>query len=263
MTHDETTPTSEAPLPEGDALAAGPERAPEPRDKPLSYLWREWLKPLLLVLLVMGSLRSAVADWNDVPTGSMKPTIIEGDRIFVNKAAYDLRVPFTLKRLAWWGEPEQGDIVVLFSPEDRKRLVKRVVALPGDEIAVRGGRLHINQEPIPYGPIDPGEIEVLEPGEQATYSFANEGIGGEAGHSIMLAPGRTQHDDYGPVLVPEGSFFVMGDNRKRSRDSRVFGFVERRLIVGRARRVVLSLDFEDKYLFLPKPRWDRFFHRLL
>ena len=92
-------------------------------------LWREWVKPLLLIGLVMFSFRSAVADWNDVPTGSMKPTILEGDRIFINKLAYDLKFPFTRWRLAQWKDPAWGDVVVLLSPEDGKRLVKRVVGL--------------------------------------------------------------------------------------------------------------------------------------
>ena len=74
--------------------------------------WLEWMKPLLVIGLVMFSFRSAVADWNDVPTGSMKPTILEGDRIFINKVAYDLKFPFTTWRLLDWGNPERGDIVV-------------------------------------------------------------------------------------------------------------------------------------------------------
>ncbi len=80
-------------------------------------LWSEWLQPIILVIVIATSFRSAIADWNDVPTGSMKPTILEGDRIFVNKLAYDLRVPYTLLRLASWGHPDRGDIVVLYSPE--------------------------------------------------------------------------------------------------------------------------------------------------
>src|SRR5947209_20355024 len=94
-------------------------------------IWREWVKPLLILLLVLFSVRSAVADWNDVPTGSMKPTIMEGDRIFVNKLAYDLRVPFLDWRLASWADPQRGDVVTFASPADGTRLVKRVVGLPG------------------------------------------------------------------------------------------------------------------------------------
>jgi signal peptidase I len=87
---------------------------------------------------------SAIADWNDVPTGSMNPTILAGDRIFVNKLAYDLRISFTTWRLAHWDNPRRGEIVVFFSPVDGTRLVKRVIGVPGDVIAMNGNRLYIN-----------------------------------------------------------------------------------------------------------------------
>src|SRR5690349_16666429 len=96
--------------------------------------WREWLRPLFVSVLVLGSFRSAVADWNDVPSGSMKPTLLEGDRIFVNRMAYDLRVPFLGWSLVRRADPERGDIVVLWSPVDGRRLVKRAVAIPGDTV---------------------------------------------------------------------------------------------------------------------------------
>jgi signal peptidase I len=114
-----------------------------------SRVWGEWVKPFLMVLIVVGSLRSAVADWNDVPTGSMRPTILEGERIFVNKLAYDLKVPFTRMRLAEWGAPERGDVVVLYSPADGKRLVKRVIGLPGDRLAIYNGNLYLSWKELP------------------------------------------------------------------------------------------------------------------
>src|SRR5512132_1022039 len=94
------------------------------------------IKGFLVILLIVSSMRSALADWNDVPTGSMKPTIQEGDRVVVNKLAYDLKVPFTTIELLKWADPQRGDIVVLFSPQDGTRLVKRVVAVPGDTVAM-------------------------------------------------------------------------------------------------------------------------------
>lgn len=83
----------------------------------LVKFWRKDAKPLLIMVLVLFAFRSAIADWNDVPTGSMKPTIIEGDRVLVNKVAYDLKVPFTTVRLLQWGDPKRGEIVVFFSPK--------------------------------------------------------------------------------------------------------------------------------------------------
>ena len=94
------------------------------------YWWRKEIRWWLVIGLVVFSIRSALADWSDVPTGSMKPTILEGDRVFVNKLAYDLKVPFTTCRIAQWSNPQRGDIVVFFSPRDGQRLVKRVVGLP-------------------------------------------------------------------------------------------------------------------------------------
>src|ERR1700685_1364309 len=119
----------------------------------LGRFWRETAKPIGILVLVMTALRSAVADWNDVPTGSMNPTIIEGDRVFVNKLAYDLKVPFTTWHLAQWSNPKRGDIVVFFSPVDGIRLVKRVVGLPGDRIELANDRLLINGRPSEYDPL--------------------------------------------------------------------------------------------------------------
>src|SRR3989449_10467055 len=107
----------------------------------------------ILMLLVISSLRSALADWNDVPTGSMKPTIEEGDRVVVNKLAYDLKIPFTMIEVAKWGDPKRGDIVVLFSPVDGVRLVKRVVAVPGDRIEMRENQLFVNGRAASWKPV--------------------------------------------------------------------------------------------------------------
>src|ERR1051325_485227 len=95
------------------------------------HWWHKEIRPLLILLFIGFSIRSSLADWNDVPTGSMKPTILEGDRVLVNKLAYDLKVPFTTWHIAEWSNPQRGDIVVFFSPHDGKRLVKRDV--PGGE----------------------------------------------------------------------------------------------------------------------------------
>ena len=112
-------------------------RIPKRCQRAAKYLWREWIKPLGLAAIILFPLRSAVADWNWVPSGSMKPTILEGDLVFVNKLAYDLKVPFTLWRMARWDNPQRGDIVVFFSPKDGVRLVKRVIAVPGDVVEIR------------------------------------------------------------------------------------------------------------------------------
>lgn len=224
--------------------------------KPRAYrFWREWLRPILVVIVIATSFRSAIADWNDVPTGSMKPTILEGDRIFVNKLAYDLRVPYTLLRLASWGHPDRGDIVVLYSPEDQARLVKRVVGLPGDTVAMTGNRLIVNGLPLPYQLDKPSRSIINEtfPGRFVVLENLGEVI-----HPVMLTPGTPSTSDFDTVRVPESQYFVMGDNRDRSLDSRHFGFVERRAIVGHATAVAASVNPDRGF----RPRWKRFFTTL-
>jgi signal peptidase I len=218
--------------------------------------WLDWLKPILLVAGVILPFRSVIADWNVVPTGSMKPTIVEGDRILVDKLAYDLRVPFTLVRLARFGDPQRGDVVVLFAPDTDTRLVKRVVGVPGDRIALRDGTLIVNGEAMHYNPAAPSDYEALDALEQASHQFALEQLG-ETGHPIMLWRSAAQRS-FGPVRVPAGHYFVMGDNRDNSRDSRSFGFVERAQIVGRATHVLVSLNPDHYYL----PRPERFYRPL-
>ncbi len=216
-------------------------------------LWGEWLKPLLVIGLVMFSFRSAVADWNDVPTGSMKPTILEGDRIFINKVAYDLKFPFTRYRLAQWKDPSWGDVVVLRSPEDGKRLVKRVVGLPGDVIEIRRNHLYRNGEPAVYRMLKDDFDGYLD--MEPMPALYTEDVDGRE-HPIMIL-GSGLHPP-GPFYVPAGKFFVMGDNRNNSRDSRYFGPVERSAILGQATAVALSLDREHFY----QPRWVRFFSKM-
>ncbi|MBM4116895.1 signal peptidase I [bacterium] len=204
---------------------------------------REWLLPFAVMALILGSVRSSVADWNDVPSGSMRPTIFEGERIAVNRLAYDLKLPFTGLRLARWATPERGDIVILHSPVDGKRLVKRVVGLPGDQLAMQGGRLVINGQPLVYTAL--------------SADCWQEQLGGRV-HRIRRDEGRPHLRDGGPLRVPAGHYFVMGDNRDNSADSRVFGCVAQDAIMGEVKAVVGSLDPQRHWL----PRWERWFKRL-
>src|ERR1700689_2099236 len=166
----------------------------------LRIFWREWILPAVITIAVLAPLRSAVADWNDVPTGSMIPTILVGDRIFINKLAYDLKVPFTTWQVAKWADPQRGDIVVFPSPADGIRLVKRIVGVPGDRIELRDDHLIINGEPASYALVDNSVPSAL---------VLNETVSGKA-HSLMIQPQQSAMRAFGPVRVPPGSYFIMG-----------------------------------------------------
>jgi signal peptidase I len=223
----------------------------------LHRFWKEWRITFLFVVFVVIPVKSSLADWNWVPTGSMNPTILEGDLIYVNKVAYDLRFPLTNYRLARWSDPERGDIVICFSPDDGTRLVKRVIGLPGETVEMRGSTLLLNGEPVGYTRVDPRDAEKLPGKVRGRCVLATEELDGSP-HAVMSVPSVAAVRDFGPVTVPQGSYFVMGDNRDNSRDSRFFGFVERESIVGQARRVIGSFDITDKY----QPRFKRFLSSL-
>jgi len=207
------------------------------------------IRVFLAMLLVVSSLRSALADWNDVPTGSMKPTIEEGDRVVVNKLAYDLKVPFTTIELMKWGDPKRGDIVVLFSPVDGTRLVKRVVGVPGDKIEMRDNQLFVNGKAAQRR-----EIGLEDDSEQGSSMLVEENLAG-VNHEVMFTPQIPAVRSFGPVTVPAGRYFVMGDNRDNSNDSRFIGLIDRQRIVGKATAVAFSFDRSHHFA----PRFDRFF----
>jgi len=218
--------------------------------------FRDWIAPYLVMAVIVIPVRSAIADSNWVPTGSMKPTILEGDLIYVNKLAYDLRVPLTFKRVAKWDDPKPGDIVVFYNREDGMRLVKRVIAAPGDTVEMRNAVLIVNGQPLKYDIID------ATPLRDEIYEDSNPVLAIEHGpsdpHRVMALPSRAAIRNFDAITVPEGHYFMMGDSRDNSRDSRYFGLVDRGQIVGRAERVLVSLDINRHY----GPRFERFFEAL-
>ena len=220
-------------------------------------IWQEWGVVALVIVFVVVPVKSSLADWNWVPTGSMNPTILEGDLIYVNKIAYDLRVPLTLHRLASWSEPQRGDVVVCLSPEDGTRLVKRVVGKPGDTVQMSRNVLFLNGRPLVYREMGRDCLVHLPGAAAATGVLALEDLDRTL-HPVVRVPGLQAMRSFGPVTLPQGYYFVLGDNRDLSRDSRYFGLVPRASILGRARAVVLSFDITDKY----QPRIDRFLTRL-
>ncbi len=222
----------------------------------VTRLCKGWGCSFVLALLIATSIKSVIADWNDIPSGSMEPTVLIGDRVFINKLAYDLKIPYTTVHLAKWGNPGVGDIVVFYSPENGRRLIKRVVGGPGDVISMHRNRLYLNEHVIQYDALRPDIVKQLEADKRAEHHFYRENLTGRE-HGIMVSLVRSSIDTFGPLIVPEGKYFLMGNNRDNSTDSRFFGYVDRERIVGRATRVVISR--EGSFLH---PRWDRFFREL-
>ena len=204
---------------------------------------------LLLFVSLMLVFRSAVADWNDVPTGSMKPTIVEGDRILVNKMAYDLKLPFSQYSLIKFSDPLPNDIIIFESKVADKRLVKRVIGVPGDTVSMHKNQLFINQHTASYKHI----------AGDANFTLSEESIAGNR-HLIrtQVMPGHNSTyplESFKPVTIPTGYYLVMGDNRDNSADSRAIGLIPRTEIIGKSSTVVFSLDYQNYLL----PRTERFF----
>jgi signal peptidase I len=212
----------------------------------LGQLWRD-NRGLAVFMLLMFGFRSAWADWVVVPTGSMNPTIVEGDRLLVDKHVYGFRIPFTLLHLSAGTNPQRGEIVVFDSPRDGTSLVKRLIAVPGDTVEMHGEELMVNGIAATYQPGDERTIAVLLESTRRAHPIPLRESGLGVDHDILLLPAREQEQNLGPVSVPAGQYFVLGDNRDNSADSRYIGFVPRRNIVGRASRIVVSLDPEHYY----------------
>lgn len=192
--------------------------------------------------------RTSVADWNTVPTGSMKPTIIEGDRIWVNKIAYDLNIPFTHVSLKHFDDPKRGEIIIFDSATANKRLVKRVIGLPGDTVRMENNVIFLNGKALDYKIIkqDQNKIIVQEKSNNSA-------------HNIRLTLGLTNRaSNFNSLTIPEKYYLVLGDNRNNSADSRYIGLIPRKEIIGRAKHVVMSLNYDNYYL----PRTSRFLHKL-
>jgi signal peptidase I len=188
---------------------------------PLLRRFRRDFAGLLAASAVTFAARASFADHYEVPSGSMEPTVDVGDQVCVEKVAYGLRVPLSNWYAIHAAGPSRGDVVVLSSPTDNQVLLKRIVAVPGDVVAVSSGRVSIDGVPARVEERDGGLVEHL---------------GGRA-HAIDTTVGGGP--EFGPTLVPDGKYLVLGDNRGNSRDGRSFGWVDRDAILGRALAVCL------------------------
>jgi signal peptidase I len=242
------------------------ETAPEAETKPKAeaphrsfsaWLW-DWAKSIVIALVVWMILRTFLIEAFRIPSGSMENTLLVGDFLFVNKALYGAEVPFTGKHLPAIREPKRGDILVFDSVEEDIKVVKRLIGMPGDTLSMEGGDLYVNGKKVdePYAvKSDPGKSE--EPIQRAKMRQW------QSHYLINRDPATYQPDlhDWGPIVVPRDSFFMMGDNRDQSYDGRYWGFLPRQNVRGTPLIVYFSFD-KNSYKPLPwlsAIRWSRLF----
>lgn len=189
---------------------------------------REYAEAFVIAIVLALFVRTFVVQAFKIPSGSMIPTLLIGDHILVNKFTYGIKLPLTDVVILPLGRPDRGDVIVFRYPQDEtKDFIKRVVGLPGDKVEMHAQQVYVNDRPLPES------YAVHLDGDQPSRS-------GE------------ERDDYGPVTVPPDSYFVMGDNRDHSLDSRYWGFVKRSKIKGRAFLIYWSWDGQEKWV-----RWER------
>jgi len=215
---------------------------------------KSWFKDnrsFILFMCCFGFFRLAVADWNPIPSGSMRPTLLEGDVVLVNRLAYDFKLPLTNVVVAQLGEPQRGDVVTFISPKDGVRLIKRLVAVPGDVVEMRNEVFYLNGVASEYLTL----VTVTEPLDGGLTTPAIQARERVAGHerAVQVLPELNALRSFGPVQVPQGQYFFLGDNRYNSADSRFIGMVPRYLLIGRAHRVLVSANILGNWL----PRWNR------
>jgi len=230
---------------------SGAEPRKESRKK--KGILREYAEAIIFAIVVASILRIFVVQAFRIPTGSMEDTLLVGDFLLVNKFIYGVRTPDKIPilnihipwvRLPGFKKPERGDIVVFKYPRNPDQdYIKRCVGLPGDTIEIRNKKVYVNGQPFPDPPHVKYSSYTMPPG------LNEPGI---------YPPGAGNRDNYGPVVVPEGHYFMLGDNRDNSLDSRYWGFLPEENIVGEAMIIYFSWDSRVPfYKFYKKIRWSR------
>jgi len=224
---------------------------------------------IVLAVVLALVFRSVITSPYKIPSGSMIPTLKVGDFIFVSKLSYGLKVPFTNKNLIEFKGPKAGDVIVFVEPENNKLdFIKRVVALPGDKLEVKSDVLFINDQAVQRinSQLKPDRDDFRIQQLYSTARIFDETFEGGKAHTVMETSAQVQ--DFGPFTVPERKYFVMGDNRDNSRDSRVWGYLPRENIRGRATYIWLSFDKVNPFVTLgkfkiPSIRFHRFGDKII
>jgi signal peptidase I len=225
---------------------------------------REYSESIGIAVAIALLLRAFVVEAFQIPSGSMIPTLEVGDHIFVAKFSYGLVVPFSNKKILEFREPSRGDVIVFKYPQDPSiDYIKRVVGLPGEKVEVRNNEVFINGKPMAREHV--GAFHDEGPADDHDSELWHETLGTKQ-HETLQEPGRAP-SNFGPLVVPAGNVFVMGDNRDNSSDSRVWGTVDHELIKGKALIVWWSRGTPDDAPWYAKPiawiksiRFRRFFH---
>jgi signal peptidase I len=196
--------------------------------KPKKNVWRENIEAIIIALILALFIRTFIVQAFKIPSGSMMETLLVGDHILVNKFIYGVKIPFLDKTIIPINDPVAGDIIVFKFPKDPKKdFIKRVIGVEGDTVRITDKKVYVN--------------DILQEEAYAAYTDPN-----------IIPSGFSPRDNLGPVTVPEGSLFVMGDNRDNSHDGRFWGFVKLKSVKGKAFMIYWSWNREKFGV-----RWNR------
>jgi signal peptidase I len=220
----------------------------------LGFLW-EWTKIFWISVALFLVLRTFIVEAFKIPSGSMERTLLIGDFLLVNKLAYGAEIPFTHRRLPAFREPQREDVIVFEAPEDAtKTYVKRLVGLPNDTLEMRDGVLFRNSSRIPETYVTHhSDVDRVE----ERFRWQRDYMVPRANASVTYA--HPTRNNWGPLVVPQKSYFVLGDNRDNSSDSRYWGFVPDTLVKGRPFVIYYSYapDTAESLAWLTRIRWNR------